>query len=215
MILKETPYIKIRNRNGLKYIDYTACDIIGLRPESNQAAARSYNTIIGVYTRDSTGRKYYFQTSGSYSTTTATKHKPRAAGIAAYNNYIIVDDVHPKILNDLYFYNKYNVDEIIQEAKIRTEIINTIRSNPDTSIFFKNKKCYDYITFNNRTGKDYQNGNRQEVTIYKTNFKYLYNFQIKETRHAFQHKLKQYAGRTGTKGPATYTTYKYRSVIIY
>ena len=61
MFLESTPHINLRKANGLINIDYTACDIIGLDQDSSTAAARSYSTIIGVYTRDETGKKIYLE----------------------------------------------------------------------------------------------------------------------------------------------------------
>ena len=95
MFLRSTPHIILRNRNNLLTIDYTAADVIFNNKED--AAARSYSTLIGIYTTDETGRKYYLETAGSYSITTEAKHKNRARRLADYNGYEIIQYIPPMV----------------------------------------------------------------------------------------------------------------------
>lgn len=204
MILKETPHIKLRKANGLINIDFTSCDIIGLRDESSQAAARSYNTIIGVYTRDSTDNKIYLETSGVYSTTTAGKHKPRARSLAAYNNYKIILDIKPEILHEQYFNNKYCIDEILTEAKQRQELIKQLKDGITTSFLITDLKVNGVIkAARNPEPHQYKNGNHQTKYYYKVSFKYcapIYYQVIKK------HIVKKVPSYNGPKGPKPETT---------
>lgn len=200
MILKETPYIKLRNRNGLKYIDHTQCDIIGLRNESSQAAARSYNTIIGVYTRTGTGEKVYLETAGSYSTTTAGKHKPRAAAIAIHNKYKIIEDIKPEILHDIYFNNKYNIDEILTEAKQRKGLINQLKQGITESFLITDLKVNGNIkAARNPEPHQYKNGNSQTKYYYKVSFKYCSSIYYQVNVKHIKKILPGYNSKTGPK----------------
>lgn len=205
MFLESTPYIKLRKARGLINIDYTACDIIGLETEG-PAAARSYNTIIGVYTRSGTGEKIYLETAGSYSTTTAAKHKPRAARLAAHNGYKIITDIKPQVLHDIYFYNKYNVDEILKESQIHAAAIAAIKTgnSPET---VRDIKPYLKTAYK-RTRKDFKNGNHQTRSWYKLQFKYHAPIYYHINTHVFKETRPAYYGRTGYKPPATYNKYK-------
>lgn len=200
MYLESTPYIKLRRANGLINIDYTSCDIIGLRNESSQAAARSYNTIIGVYTRDSTGNKIYLETAGSYSTTTATKHKPRARSLAAYNNYEIIPDIKPEVLHNQYFNNKYYIDEILKESQQRQQLIKQLKDGITTSFLITDLKTKGIIkAARNPETRNYKNGNSETKYYYIVNFKYhapiYYNVIIKHIKTI----IPGYNSRTGPK----------------
>ena len=205
MFLKSTPYIKLRKANGLLNIDYTKCDIIF---NDNIAAARSYNTIIGVYTRDSTGTKIYLETSGSYSTTTATKHKPRAASIAAYNNYHIVTDIKPEVLKIVYYSkNPEIVDNILKESQQRQELLNELKNNVNDSLLKTHLKVNGTIKADRTPEhKQYKNGNSQTKYYYRSNFQYCQQVTWQENK---KHIKKVIPGYNGPKGPkperTTYT----------
>lgn len=204
MNLISTPYITIRNRNGLKTIDYTQCDIL---ENENQAAARSYNTIIGVYTRTSTGQQVYLETAGSYSQTTASKHKPRAAAIAAYNNYKIIEDIKPEILFNQYFYNKYCIDEILQESQQRQELIKQLKDGKTSSFLINNLKVNGTITAaRDPKTKNYKNGNHQTKYYYKVNFKYSAPVYYEVITKHIETIIPGYNSSTGPKPEQT--TYK-------
>lgn len=218
MFLKETPHIKLRKANGLINIDYTACDILGLQDDSSTAAARSYNTIIGVYTRDSSGRKVYLETGYAYSTTTATKHKPRALSLAIYNDYKIVTGVHPEVLKNLYFYPAAApaVDEIIKEVDLKTEIIKELRGlktkqiNPvlhaRTKGLIKTRKKPE--------SKNFKNGNKETIYYYRTAFNYIVNIYYHKRVHVFKQRLKTGNSKPGTANAgSSYNKYKARTVI--
>ncbi|MBQ9011389.1 MAG: hypothetical protein IJ093_01940 [Bacilli bacterium] len=207
MNLESTPYITIRRANGLNYIDYTQCDILGLNDDSSTAAARSYNTIIGVFTRDSTGEKIYLETSGVYSTTTTSKHKPRAAAIATYNNYKIVPEVRPDVLHDLYFYNKYAADEIIKEAQERAAILEELKNQDINGASIKHAKYTGTIKASrNPETTTYKNGNQLVKYYYQTNFKYCSNIYYEVNQKATPYQVQT---RTG---PAV--TNKYKNTIV-
>ena len=215
--LRETPHIRIRKANGLYNIDYTAADIIpGNSINSNHhAAARSYNTIIGVYTEDSTGQKIYLNTAGVYSTTTATKHKPRAAAIASYNNYKIIDNIKPEILHDLFFYNKYNVDDILKEYQERREILKELQDGNHSTGKILDAKYKSIITAARKPADPitYKNGNSKQIYYYKTNFKYFSNIYYKVTVRTTKTRHKGYYGRTGYKPEFYSTEYKHKVTI--
>ena len=177
MILRSTPHIKLRKANGLINIDYTACDIL-FNEKEGTAAARSYNTIIGVYCQDKNNNKIYLETAGSYSQTTATKHKPRAAALAAYNNYKIIENVRPETLHNLYYYADYNlyllVEEILKESQQRNAIIKELQNNDETGRqILAAKKAGTIKARKKPESKDYKNGNRQTKYYYVVKFKYL------------------------------------------
>lgn len=177
MILKETPYIKIRKANGLYNIDYTSCDLI--KNPAGTIAARSYNTLIGVYTINSDGQKVYYKNCYGYSTTTSTKHHPRAERLAAYNNYKIVEGINPDTLFNLYFdLSKVNIKQLEEELKNRREI--------EAAIINKDyHKLYQYqrpgiIRPEAPESTNYKNGNRLVKQEYKTRFKYIQNISFTE-----------------------------------
>lgn len=210
MFLNETPHIKLRKANGLINIDYTACDIIGLSDDdSRPAAARSYSTIIGVYTRTSDDTKIYLETSGVYSTTTAAKHKPRAAAIAAYNNFKIIEGINPDVLHNLYFYPSTApaVEEIIKESEERKQILQALYNNDYNNAVILHAKYSGRISAAREPqSKQYKNGNYQTKYYYKTNFKYIANIQYELNVKAIK-----YTVQTRT-GPAV--TNKYNSKIV-
>lgn len=188
MNLKSTPHIILRKRNGLLNIDYTACDIIS---NQDQAAARSYNTIIGVYARDSSGTKYYLETSGVYSTTTAAKHKPRAARLADYNGFRIIENIKPDVLFNQYFYKKYSIDDIIQEAKERQAILQALRDNDTNARSIKAAKLNGTIhARKNPEPHQFKNGNLKTKYYYIAEFKYcssiFYEVNIKHERKTIE-----------------------------
>lgn len=177
MILKETPSIKIRKSNGLYVIDYTSCDLI--KNPAGTIAARSYNTIIGIYTTNSDGQKVYYKNCYSYSTTTATKHHPRAERLAAYNNYKIVEGVKPDALFNLYFDpSKVNIKELEQELKNRQEIEDAAYNNNFYLLYQHQKK--DNIRPEPPESIQYKNGNRLTTHEYRTTFKYIQNISYTE-----------------------------------
>ena len=206
-MINETPYINLRNNaHGTRTIDYTQADIIeGIKP--HDAAARSYNTIIGVYTRTNDGQKVYLETSGIYSTTTATKHKPRAARLASYNGYEIVTGIKPETLHNLYFYDKYDVSEILQEAKLKNEILETLKSGHDNGPIIHGQVIG--VINSNGTPKttDYKNGNRDVKYFYKTNFKHVTNIKYEQILKSIPVKINK-----GQKGQ--YLTHDYKSYIV-
>lgn len=207
MQLESTPYVTLRKAKGLINIDYTACDIIGLSNNNGTAAARSYNTIIGVYTRDSTGNKVYLETSGVYSTTTCGKHKPRAAAIATYNRYQIVPEVRPDILHDLYYYSKYSVDDIIKEFQEREAILEELKNNNYNGTAIKTAKLNGTIkAAREPETTQYKNGNNLTKYYYRTNFKYVSNVYYELNNKAIKTTVQT---RTGTA-----TTNKYKNQIV-
>ena len=209
MFLNETPYIKLRRtRSGLIYVDYTQLDILGLQDDSSTAAARSYNTIIGVYTRTGSGKKIYLETSGSYSTTTATKHKPRAAAIAIYNNFQVIPEVKPEILHNLYFYNKYNVDEILKEYQERQKIAAAIETrNPDHPGIIDAQVKGLIKAAGLPTATNYKNGNRLVKYYYRTNFKYFSNIYYQVNQKATRRTINK-----GNRG--NFQTNEYKESIV-
>lgn len=218
MFLSETPHIKLRKANGLINIDYTACDIIGLQDGSSTAAARSYNTIIGVYARGPDGKKIYLQNGYSYSTTTATKHHPRAAALASHNGYKIIPDIKPEPLHKLaYNYsNRPDLQEILKEVKARDEILKELQDarTKNRPVFFKNKNLYKYVeTRRPPESVTYKNGNRETVHHYKTSFNYLIDIYYHVRRHDYRQTRAAFYGPKGHKPAATYYTNKYKVVI--
>ena len=212
MFLESTPYITIRNRNGLKTIDYTSADILGLG-EPGPAAARSYNTIIGIYTTDDDGRKVYLETSGVYSTTTAAKHKPRAASLAIDNGFKVVTGIRPDVLHDLYFYAGENqaliIREILQEVETRRQLLGQLRNNINSSFLITDLLVSDKITSRRPPeSKQYKNGNRLVKYYYQTNFKYIANIQYEVNQKSIPYTVQT---RTGT---ARTNKYKYDVVTI-
>ena len=213
MNLRSTPHIKIRRANGLNNIDYTTCDIIGLNDESEKAAARSYNTIIGVYARDSTGKKIYLETGGVYSTTTQGKHKPRARRIAEYNNFKVVSEILPEILHKLYFYNKYNIDAITSEAKERQEILKALYNNEDTAPAILHAKYKNIIECYKPVEKtQYKNGNLKNKYYCKVTFKYCYPIYYELNVKHIKKEIAPYYGRNGYK-PATTTNTIIKNIV--
>lgn len=209
MFLEETPYIKLRKANGLINIDYTACDIIGLKEDSSTAAARSYSTIIGIYTSGPDGKKIYLETSGAYSTTTATKHKPRAAAIASYNGYKIIPGINPQALRDLYFYpnNAPAIKDILEEVKQHQEILQALKGHETRLNVILDYKVKGIITAAREPETiHYKNGNTDHIYSYRTNFKYISNIQYQERRKAILTIIDK-----GTKGK--FKTYKYSETI--
>lgn len=202
MQLESTPYVTLRKANGLINIDYTACDIIGLSNNNGTAAARSYNTIIGVYTKTSSGKKVYLKNAYSYSQTTAGKHHPRAAAIAEYNGYAVIQEVKPDVLHDLYCYNKYAVDEIIKEAETRNAILQELHNNDNNGTAIKAAKLNGTIkAYKNPESHQYKNGNNLTKYYYRTNFKYVSNVYYELNNKAIKTTVQT---RTGT---ATYNKY--------
>lgn len=215
MILESTPYIKLRKSRGLINIDFTQCDIIGLNENSSTAAARSYNTIIGVYTRTSSGQKVYLETSGVYSQTTAAKHKPRAARLAEYNGYNIIKDIKPEILHDIYFYNKYNIDEILKESQQRRELLEELKNNQETGRQLLALSKAGVIKARKLPEtKQYKNGNRLVKYYYKTNFKYCSNIYWEVNQKAIKYTRPAFNGPRGPRPPATGRKYKINIVNI-
>ena len=202
--LESTPYVKIRKANGLLNIDYTACDIFSIE---NIAIARSYNTFIGIYAAGPDGKKYYFKNSNSYSSTTATKHHPRAQEIAIYNGYNTVVEVRPETLYKIYNATPETrpelLKQILYESQIKDEIKTAINNN---EYIYKNINVFDYIKLVTRKHTPYKNTNFKDVYLYQTNFKYISNINIKYTQHAFN-----------TVKPSTGYRYKYteRWSVIY
>lgn len=204
MNLKETPYIKLRKANGLTWIDYTQCDILTLEDDRNTSAARSYNTIIGIYTDTINGEKVYLETSGVYSTTTAAKHKPRAAAIAAYNNYRIIPEVKPEILHDIYFYEKYSIEAILKEYQERQEISAAIETrNPDHYTILDARTKGQIKPAGLPKTTNYKNGNRLVKYYYKTNFQYFQNIYYQVNQKATRRTINK-----GTKGNFITNSYK-------
>lgn len=177
MILKETPHIKLRNSKGHVYIDYTACDI--LENPAGVIAARSYSTIIGIYTSSSSGQKVYYKNCYGYSTTTSTKHHPRAERLAAYNGYQIQEGINPKTLHNLYFNPaQVNIKELEEELKNRREIEDAAYNNNFYLLYQHQKK--DNIRPEPPESIQYKNGNRLVRQEYKTRFKYIQNISFTE-----------------------------------
>lgn len=202
MYIKETAHIKLRKANGLINIDYTACDII-FNEKNDTAAARSYNTIIGIFTHDNSSNKIYLETAGVYSTTTATKHKPRAARIADYNGYTIIEGIKPAIIEqvrDFYYcpLTEEDVDEIKKEAKQRQEILKALYSNNETAAAIKSGKYSGTIKARKApAGHQFKNGNYLTKYFYKTNFKYLQNIYYEVNVRHVKTKIKGYNGPAG------------------
>lgn len=209
MFLSETPHIKLRKANGLLNIDYTAADIIFNNKED--AAARSYNTLIGIYTKDETGRKYYLETAGVYSTTTAAKHKPRARRLASYNNYEIITDIRPEYIHDFnkFYDGTYNITEILQEQQERKDILKALYENENNAAAIIHAKTTGKIKARKAPeGKQFKNGNYLTKYFYVTNFKYFSNIYYELNLKAVK---KQVQTRTG---PAVTNQYKYNIVNI-
>lgn len=203
MFLESTPHVTIRKANGLYNIDYTACDILNAAAPG-PAAARSYNTIIGVYTHDSSGSKVYLETGASYSQTTASKHKPRAAAIASYNGFQIIPEIKPSVLFDLYHYNKIPVDEIIKEAEERRQLLQELHNNNDTGTTIKDLKVKGIIkAAKEPESTPYKNGNHLEKYHYKTDFKYVYNVYYEVNVKTTKYTRPSFNGPTGPRPAAT------------
>ena len=214
MFLSETPHIKIRKAKGLYNVDYTACDILN-QNQPGPAAARSYNTIIGVYTHDSTGCKVYLETGAAYSQTTASKHKPRAAAIAEYNGFQIIPEIKPDVLRQVYLYENIPVDEIIKEAETRDQLLEDLHNNDNNSTTILKLKRAGIIKANrNPQSHQYKNGNHLEKYFYRTNFKYVYNvyyeLNVKTTRYT----RPQFNGPTGPRAAASGNRIKHTIVNI-
>ena len=213
MFLSETPHIRIRRANGLYNIDYTACDIIGLNQDSSTAAARSYNTIIGVYTRTSSGSRVYLETGAAYSQTTASKHKPRAAAIASYNGFQIIPEIKPDVLREVYFYGKTPVDEIIKEAETRQQLLQELHNNDNNGPTIKDLKVKGIIkAAREPESHQYKNGNHLEKYFYQTKFKYVYNVQYELNQKATKYTRPAFNSPTGPRPEAT--GYKVQNRIV-
>lgn len=203
MFLSETPHINLRNSRGLTYIDYTQCDILNAAAPG-PAAARSYNTIIGVYTRTSNGSKVYLETGASYSQTTASKHKPRAAAIAIYNGFQIIPEIKPDVLRDVYFYGKIPVDEVIKESQQRRQLVQELRNNDDTGTTIKDLKVKGTIKAAKKPeSHQYKNGNHLEKYYYKTDFKYVYNVYYEVNQKSTKYTRPAFNSPTGPRPAAT------------
>ena len=220
MYLEETPYIKLRYARGLLNIDYTSCDIIF---NENHAGARSYNTIIGVYAIIN-GKKYYFETSGVYSQTTAGKHKPRARDIAIYNGFEVIENIKPDILFDLYF-KSININALFKELQQKEDLIKYLKLQDyktchqiNSQAAWDGLRIYDLrqLIKNSETNKKetiYKNGNTKTVKQYRTKFNYLSDLYYKITSRSKKTTIKAAAqlsiGATPTKDTTgKITTYK-------
>ena len=200
-MIKETPHIKINEKTG--QIDYTSARIIYFK---NNAYVFSYNTVIGIYTQY-TGKPLYLETAAAHSSTTSTKHKPRARRLAEYNSYKIIPDIKPEILHDLYLNSiKYDIAEIVKESQIYTAAIAAIKTGnePETVRDIKPYLKPQY----KQTKKDFKNGNQQIRSWYKLEFKYHAPIYYHINTHVFKETRPAYYGRTGYKPPATYNRYK-------
>lgn len=210
MFLNETPHISLRkNTNGNYQIDFCSAEILTPFKGTETAAARSYSTIIGIYTRDESGKKIYLETSGVYSTTTATKHKPRAAAIASHNGYKIISNINPQVLRDLYFYpdNAPAIKDILEEVKQHREILQALKGHESRLNVILDYKVKGIITAAKEPETiHYKNGNTDHIYSYKTNFKYISNIQYQERRKAIKTIIDK-----GTKGK--FKTYKYSETI--
>ena len=206
MLLNDTPYIRLRNNKGLTKIDYTACDIIGLEDGSSTAAARSYSTIIGVYTRS--GEKVYLKNAEKYSVTTAGKHHPRAEAIAIYNGYHVINNVRPDVLYNVYFHPSTApaVDEIINEAEERRQIIKELRANDPEGAAIIHAKVTGTIKTKKVETHQYKNGNNLDKYYCTTNFKFVSNITYEVNIKSTPYRVRT---RTGTA-----TTHKYNSQIV-
>lgn len=205
MKLESTPHIRLRRANGLINIDYTACDIIGLDQDSGKAAARSYNTIIGVYTRSSNG-KIYLENSCSYSQTTAGKHKPRAAALAIHNGYKVISWIKPEVLKEVFFTN-INVDEIVKEAETRKLLLKELHDNEYNGKLLKHLKVTGAIKAQKAPeSTTYKNGNQLTKYYYSTNFKYVSNITYELNNKAVKVTVKTRNGQAVTN--------KYKNPIV-
>lgn len=212
MLLESTPHISLRNSRGLTYIDYTQCDILNVAAPG-PAAARSYNTIIGVYTHDSTGCKVYLETGAAYSQTTASKHKPRAAAIASYNGFEIIPEIKPEILRQVYFYENIPVDEIIKESQQRRQLLQELRNNDTTGKTIKDLKVKGILKAAKKPeSHQYKNGNHLDKYHYKTDFKYVYNIYYEVNQKSTRYTRPAFNGPTGPRPEAT--GYKVKNTIV-
>ena len=212
MFLSETPHISLRNSRGLTYIDYTQCDILNAAAPG-PAAARSYNTIIGVYTRSSNGKKVYLETGANYSQTTASKHKPRAAAIAIYNGFQIIPEIKPDTLREVYFNNKIPVDEIIKESETRRQLFQELHNNDNNGRTIKDLKYKGILKASREPeSHQYKNGNHLEKYHYKTDFKYVYNIYYEVNQKSTKYTRPAFNGPTGPRPPAT--GYKVQNTIV-
>lgn len=197
MYLNETPHISLRKANGLINIDYSACDII-FNERNDTAAARSYNTVIGIYTKDNNNNKIYLETAGSYSQTTAGKHKPRARRLAEYNNYKIIPEIKPAIIESVsdFYYKNLNVDEIIKESQERRQILTALYNNEENAAAIKAAKLNGICKARRQPeSTSYKNGNYLTKYFYIVEFKYLSSIYYELNSKAIKTQIET---RTGT-----------------
>ena len=208
-MIKETPHIKINKKTG--QIDYTsACISSAWNTEYIKGVTFSYNTIIGVFLKVPycTGyRLYYLETAGVYSQTTASKHKPRAAGIASYNNYDIISDIKPDALQTIANAPEDKQQQILKailkEDQERQDIINQLYSNDDAGGPVLHAIKTGVINHWKRPDSHtFKNGNYQTKYYYKTNFKYLSNIYYELNVKHVKITVPGYNGRNGYKPPA-------------
>lgn len=162
----------------------------------------SYNTPIAASAAGVT-----FITSRYYSNTTA-HHK--SDFIRYFNNSQTVE-VSQAALIDI-INQDLDPAAVIQEQDIKTGIINRINAG---TWLYADKRAAKYLEVINQDRKNFKNGNFQTIRTFKTSFKYVSNFRIKETSHAFRTKRPAYNGPTGPKPEAYYYKYKTRSVLNY
>lgn len=155
------------------------------------------------------GYSVLFVSSTYYSVTTA-KHK---AILARYISHARSVDINAGALIDL-INQDLDPEVVLQEVQQKAAIIAAIEENQESGVFFSDKNLYNYVEKGTRKRTNYKNGNFQDVQLYRTNFKYVPNLDIKQTRHAFKERLTTGNSKPGkaSKG-ATYYRYKYKVVV--
>jgi len=202
MLIKETPYISLNlikdGFNNEYRVDYTSAALLDINTNLN--LAYSYNTIIGAFI-DIDGNRFYIETAAVYSTTTATKHKPRFNRLANYNNFIVIPNVKPEtfiLIRDTNNKNELSILllDILEEFTDSQTIKNKI-NGISTNAYKENQLITEYSKHYKTEKTQYKNGNHKTVITRKTTFKYLYNYYIKTVNHYFKKTIKPYYGRNG------------------
>ena len=213
MILQNTPHIRIAPLSG--QVDKCSCWIKNYNYDENQYAF-SYNTVIGIYTSD----LYYLETAGSYSTTTAGKHKPRCQSIARHNNFKIVPDVKPETLAAIYRRPEELPEilpAILEESQQRRQLLDAINNNRTENSIALDLKVKGILNASRKPEtKNFKNGNRDTVHYYRTNFKYVSNLEYKEVTKAKKQRLETSNSKPGkAKTGSTYYKYSSKAAVIY